>query len=200
LPERQAASLFMSFSSTSNAGTLFPKRPGGVCAPTEPSALLVRFSGFLPPSGQALDLACGNGRNTLYLARQGLAATGIDRSRDALEAGRKAAARSNLKASFVQADLTRFSLPPGVFSVVICFKYRDRDWYASIRAALRPGGLLIFETYTLEHRKYDHKPLDPAHLLERHELLRAFGDWEIIFYREVWIGRGTASLVARKPF
>jgi tellurite methyltransferase len=135
----------------------------------------------------------------LYLARQGLTATGIDRSRDALESGREAATRANLKASFVQADLTRFALPRGAFSVVICFKYRDRIWYPSIRAALRPGGLLIFETYTLEHRKYGHKPLDPAHLLERHELLQAFGDWEIIFYREVWIGRGAASLVARKP-
>jgi SAM-dependent methyltransferase len=160
----------------------------------------VRFSGFLPHTGQALDLACGNGRDTVYLARQGLAATGIDRSRDSLQEAREAAARANLKTSFVEADLTRFTLPPGAFSVIVCFKYRDPDWYPSVRAALRPGGLLIFETYTLEHRQYGHKPLDPAHLLERHELLRAFGDWEIIFYREVWMGRGTASLVARKQF
>lgn len=187
-------------SSFPNAGSVSPKRPSSRCAPTEPSSLLVRFSRFLPPSGQALDLACGNGRNTLYLARQGLTATGIDRSGAALKAGREAAAHANLKVSFVQADLTRFALPPGVFSVIICFKYRDPDWYPSIRAALRPGGLLIIETYTLEHRKYGHKPLDPAHLLERHELLQAFTDWEVIFYREVWVGRGTASLVARKPF
>jgi tellurite methyltransferase len=159
----------------------------------------VRFSDFLPREGLALDLACGYGRNTLYLARQGLAATGIDRSREALESGRKAAARSKLKASFVQADLTQFALPANAFSVLICFKYRNREFYPSLRAALRPGGLLIYETYTHEHASYGLKPLNPEHLLERNELFRAFSDWEIIFYREVWMGRGTASLVARKP-
>ncbi len=159
----------------------------------------MRFSACLPPAGLALDLACGYGRNTLYLARQGLIATGIDRSRESLDAGREAAVRANLKASFVRADLTRIALPANAFSVVICFKYRDACWYPSIRAALRPGGLLVFETYTLEHPKFGRKPLDPAHLLGRHELLQAFVDWEIIFYREVWMRCGTASLVARKP-
>jgi hypothetical protein len=82
---------------------------------------------------------------------------------------------------------------------VICFKYRDPDLYPSIRASLHPGGLLIYETYTHEHRQFGRKPLDPAHLLERNELLEVFGDWEIIYYQEVWAGRGAASLVARKP-
>ena len=186
-------------SSIPNAGAVSQEGQSGQCARVEPSALLVRFSDFLPPAGLALDLACGYGRNTLYLARHGLAATGMDQSRESLEAGREAAVRANLKASFVQADLTRCALRANAFSVVICFRYRDPRWYPSIRAALRPGGLLVFETYTLEHRKYGHKPLDPAHLLGRHELLQTFGDWEIIFYHEVWMRRGTASLVARKP-
>ena len=159
----------------------------------------MRFSCFLPQSGLALDLACGYGRNTLYLARQGLVAIGIDRSMDGLISGREDAARANLKASFVQADLTMFAFPPNAFSVVVCFKYRDRNWYPSIRSALRPGGLLVYETYSIDHLKFGHKPLDPAHLLERNELLQAFGDWEILYYREVWKGRGIASLVARKP-
>jgi tellurite methyltransferase len=186
-------------SSIPTTGAVSQRGQGGKCARVGPSALLVRFSDFLPPAGRALDLACGYGRNTLYLARQGLAATGIDWSRESLEAGREAAVRANLKVSFVQADLTRFALPANAFSVVICFNYRDGCWYPSIRAALRPGGLLVFETYTFEHRKFGHKPLDPTHLLGRHELLQAFGDWEIIFYREAWTRRGTASLVARKP-
>jgi tellurite methyltransferase len=182
-----------------NSGTVYPKGEGVRCAPTEPSSLLVRFAGFLPHSGLGLDLACGYGRNTLYLARQGLNVIGIDRSMDGLRAGREDAARQNLQVSFLQADLTRFTLPTNAFSAVICFKYRDRDWYPLIRAALRPCGLLLFETYTFEHLNFGHKPLDPAHLLVRNELLQAFGDWEILFYHEVWRGRGTASLVARKP-
>ncbi len=167
--------------------------------PAKAAVLLERFSGLLPHSGRALDVACGYGQNTLYLARKGLSATGIDRSMEALAAGREAAVRANLNASFVQADLTRFALPHSTYSVVICFKYHDCALYPSIRAALRPGGLLIYETYTFEHRKFGLKPRNAAHFLERNELLNAFGDWEIIFYHEAWIGRGVASLVARKP-
>ena len=159
----------------------------------------MRFSDCLPQAGAALDIACGRGRNTVYLARQGLSAIGVDQSSEVLRAGKEAAAKANLKVSFVQADLTRFGLPAHAFSVIICFKYRNPEFYPSIRAALRPGGLLIYETYTCEHALSGLKPRNPEHLLERSELYRAFGDWETLFYREVWIGRGTASLVARKP-
>jgi tellurite methyltransferase len=182
------------------AGTVSPEGQGRKCVPAQSSSLLGRFSAFLPQSGLALDLACGNGRNTLYLARRGLSAIGVDRSWEALAAGREAAVLSNLPVAYVQADLARFDLPSDEFSVVICFKYRDRNLYPPIRACLRAGGLFICETYTYEHARYGLKPQNPAHLLERNELLQAFGDWEIIFYREVWIGRGIASLVARKPF
>ncbi|HUX09365.1 MAG TPA: class I SAM-dependent methyltransferase [Terriglobia bacterium] len=177
-----------------------PEGQSGKGVPSQPSTLLERFSDFLPHSGLALDVACGNGRNALFLARRGLSVVGIDRSWKAVAAGREDALRSNLKVSFVQADLTRFALPENSFSVVICFKYRDPRLYPSLQAALRPGGLLIYETYTREHAISGLKPQNPAHLLERSELLQAFGNWEIIFYREVWRERGTASLVARKPF
>jgi tellurite methyltransferase len=186
--------------SSPKPGTISQNERGNSCASAQPSSLLVQFGKLLPHSGLALDIACGYGQNTLYLARHGLTPTGIDLRLDALAAGREAAARANLCVSFVQADLTRFSLPRDAFSVVICFKYRDPQLYPTLRAALQPGGLLIYETYTIEHLKFGRKPLNPAHLLAKNELRHAFGDWEVIFYREVWAGRGLASLVARKPF
>ena len=186
-------------SSFPTSGTVSQKEPSDACAAARPGALLVRFGELLPHSGLALDVACGYGQNTLYMAQHGLTSTGFDLSMKALAAGREAAIQSNLKVSFVQVDLTRFSLPHNAFSVVICFKYRDPQLYPTLRAALRPGGLLVYETYTVEHLKYGRKPLRSAHLLARNELLHAFRDWEIIFYREVWTGRGVASLVARKP-
>ena len=187
-------------SSFPKPGTVSQNNSSDTCVAEQPSPLLVRFGQLLPHSGLALDIACGSGQNTLYLARQGLTSTGFDLSMEALAAGREAAARANLCVTFVQADLTRFSLPRNAFSVVICFKYRDPQLYPTLRAALRPGGLLIYETYTIEHLKFGRKPLNPAHLLAKNELRHAFGDWEVIFYREVWAGRGLASLVARKPF
>jgi tellurite methyltransferase len=186
--------------SSPKPGTVSQNELGNSCASTQPSALLVRFGKLLPRNGLALDIACGYGQNTLYLARHGLTPTGIDLRLEALATGREAAGRANLRVSFVQADLTRFSLPHNAFSVVICFKYRNPQLYPTLRAALRPGGLLVYETYTIEHLKFGRKPLNPAHLLGRDELRHAFSDWEIIFYREVWAGRGLASLVARKPF
>lgn len=177
-----------------------PEGQKGECVPDEPSALLRRFCTFLPQSGLALDVACGSGRNARFLARQGLTVIGIDRSRKALSAGREVSPDSSLKIAYVQADLTRFAIPANTFSVVICFKYRDPALYHSLRAALRPRGMLIYETYTRKHLQYGPRPCNPAHLLERNELLHAFGDWEVIFYRETWIERGVASMVARKPF
>jgi SAM-dependent methyltransferase len=160
---------------------------------------LVRFSDFLPHSGLALNLAFGNGRNSLFMAREGLAAFGVDRSRALLEAGREAVARANLHASFVEADLRRFGFPANALSVVVCFKSRNPELYPSIRAALRLCEVLIYETYTCQHALSGLKLLNPEHLLELSELDRAFYDWEIIFYREVSVVHGTASLAARKP-
>lgn len=168
--------------------------------PKEPSTLLKCFCSVLPRSGLALDVACGCGQNARFLATRGLQTVGIDLSWKALAAGRELISGSSAKIDYVQADLTSFTLPSNAFSVVICFKYRDPNLYSSLRAALRPGGLLIYETYTCEHLHYGLRPQNPAHLLGRQELLRAFGDWEIIFYREIWTGRGVSSLVARKPF
>lgn len=187
-------------SSSPKLGTVSLGGQEGKCLPSQPSELLQCFSHLLPGTGLALDLACGNGRNTLFLARKGLTAIGVDRSRKSLAAGREAALHKNVKIELLQADLTALDLPHDLFSVLICFKYRDPNWYPSLRAALRPGGLFICETYTCEHVRYGLSPRNPAHLLERNELLQAFGRWEIIFYREVCVGRGVASLVARKPF
>jgi len=194
-----AAGALLPMFPTSKTSVVPSKKRGGPCNSTHPNMLLMRFSGMLPRAGMALDLACGNGQDTVFLSSRGLTAIGIDRSGQALAAARRVALTSDLKACFVQADLASFHIPNGKFVVVVCFRYRDPNLYPSIRSALKPGGLLIYETYTREHLHFGFKPQNPDHLLERNELLRAFGDWEIVFYQETWTGRGMASLVARKP-
>lgn len=168
-------------------------------APTEPSALLLQFSALLPPGGLALDLACGAGRNSLFLAERGLRVVGVDSSEQALEQGRELARRRGLRIAWVRADLERFSLPPANLDVIVCFYYRDPALFAPMRDWLRRGGLLLYETFTREQLRFDHGPRNPAHLLEPGELLGAFGDWDLIFYRETSTESGVATLVARKP-
>lgn len=168
-------------------------------ASTEPSEILVEFADLLPGSGRALDLACGSGRNTVFLAQRNLQAVGIDRSRAALAQGRELARQKKVYVEWIQADLETFALPPAAFDVIACTFYRDPKLYSSIRESLCPGGLLYYETFSLEQLRFDTGPRNPAHLLLAAELLGAFGDWGVLFYRETWIAHGIATLVARKP-
>jgi tellurite methyltransferase len=175
------------------------ERYGEKPAGSEPGDLLVGFSALLPSGGRALDLACGGGRNALYLAQCGLRVVGVERSWKALEQGRELAHQKNLPVDWVQADLENFAIPRAAFDVVVCFYYRDPGLYAKIRQALRSGGLLFYETFTRDQLRLASGPRHPAHLLGPGELLEAFGDWDVIFYRETWIECGAAALVARKP-
>jgi len=165
---------------------------------TAPSELLLRFSNFLPRQGRALDLACGAGRNSVYLADRGLRVVGVERSWAALEKGRELARERRCAVQWNQADLERFWFPPQTFDIIACFYYRDPAIYPWLSAALRPGGLLFYETFTWEQFGSPGRPRNPAHLLRPGELLQAIGDWEVLFYRETWGDRAVAALVARK--
>ncbi len=172
------------------------RKSGGQAAPAD---LLTAFAGLLPNGGRALDLACGSGRNTLWLAGRGFDVVGIDLSAEALRQGRELSSRNGLRVNWVQADVETAPLTPGEFDVILSFYFRSPALYPRIRAALRPGGWLFYETYTLEQLRHDSGPRNPDHLLRPGELLRVFADWRVVFYRETATERGIASLVAQKP-
>jgi SAM-dependent methyltransferase len=155
---------------------------------------------FFPARARVLDLACGAGRNSLFLASRGHRVVAIDRSLEGLCQGRELARREGVHVSWVAADLETCPLPPLIFDVILCFYYRDPNWYPRLRSSLRPEGLILCETYTREQLKVGEGPRNPAHLLEPGELLAAFGDWPVLYYREGRVGkRALAQLVARKP-
>jgi SAM-dependent methyltransferase len=124
---------------------------------------------------------------------------GVDRSRAALMQGRELARKTGTSVDWVQADLEKFSPPPLTFDVVVCTYYRDRKLYPLIRDILKPNGLLVYQTFSREQLQFGTGPANPDHLLEPAELFKAFEDWKILYYRESWIGRGIATLIARKP-
>lgn len=166
----------------------------------QPRPFLVENAAYLPSTGLALDVAMGLGGNAAFLLERGLRVVGIDISRVAL---RQAKARlPGLMA--VLADLTCFPLPERTFDVILNFYYLQRDLWPQYRRALRPGGVLFFETLTQEMRSI-HPEIDPLYLLYPGELRQAFADWEILAYREGWEEdcggrrRAVASLVARLP-
>jgi SAM-dependent methyltransferase len=92
-----------------------------------------------------------------------------------------------------------FVLPAGGYDIIICFNYLHRPLIAQIREALKPGGLVIYETYIVDQARWG-KPRNPAHLLQHNELLEMFRGFRVLRYREGIIeeSKAMASLVAQK--
>lgn len=143
----------------------------------DPSRLLVDFS-YMLPKGRALDIACGEGRNAIYLARQGYRVDAVDISEVAIKNARTAG--KGLDINFIVADLENFSIPEDIYDLIINFYYLQRSLIPEIRKGLKKGGLVVFETYTIEHQEIR----NPEFLLKPNELLRLFNDLHIVYYRE----------------
>ena len=160
----------------------------------------------LPPPGLALDVAMGLGGSAGWLADRGWRAAGFDISDVAL---RRARARWPALLAAV-ADLQRLPLPLApapAFDLILDFYYLDRALWPTFRRALRPGGLLLMETFVQPASgpptggpPRGAPAINPAYVLVPGELRAAFADWEILDYQESKRdGRWVAGLAARKP-
>ena len=152
-------------------------------APARASEYLVRFSGALLDAaglGPVLDLACGDGRNGLYLAALGAGVLLVDISEEALPNIRELP-RSD-RVSFLRLDLEApepLPFEPGSCGAVLVFRYLHRPLIQPLRDCLAPGGMFVYETF-LQGQEAFGKPRNPVHLLSPGELAAWFGDWEIL--------------------
>jgi tellurite methyltransferase len=160
------------------------------------------FSEFILPTfphgGNALDLAGGAGRHSIWLAKRGWEVTLIDVSEVGIEQARQNAGSSLRHIQFVVDDLTRFKASQTQFDVAMAFFYLERAIFREIVEALRPGGLLIYKTHTTAKAQRSGGPGSAAYLLEPGELPRLADGLRILYYREDVAGKATAELVARK--
>jgi len=158
-------------------------------------------AGVLP--GPVLDLACGTGRNSIYLAQKGLRVTCCDISPENLEEVKKRAESHQVEIELWQVDLEREGmnpLPGDSYGAILVFRYLHRPLMECIKKALRNGGVLIYETFTREQRQFG-KPHNPNFLLDPGELRHTFADWEVIHYFEGTKEnptRAVAQIVCRK--
>jgi tellurite methyltransferase len=153
----------------------------------------VLLSGSWPiPRGRVLDIATGKGRNAIFLAEQGFDVVAIDVSPVALDEARKRAAQKSLSISWQQADLEQIELPKMTYDLIVNFNYLQRSLIPQIKAALRPGGQAIFETYLIGQEAIGH-PKNPAYLLGHNELLEQFRDFRVLWYREGKFSEGEAT-------
>ena len=156
----------------------------------------------LARQGRALDLASGLGDQALYLAYQGWQVEAIDISEVGLARARQRERRAGLRVAWIVADLTTFVLPSDRYDLITCFYYLQREGLAEqIGRALRPGGILIFETFTHDQLAMpDSHIKNPEHTLQPGELLRLFPGLRVRRYRDELVdGRAVAGLVAEKP-
>jgi SAM-dependent methyltransferase len=149
------------------------------------------------PGGRALDLAMGRGRHALPLARAGFRTFGVDKLYDAVRDAMRSAAGEGLRVHGWCADLTRSPLPIGRFDLVLVTRYLQRDLFTAIRDSVAPGGVVIYETFTVAQRALGKGPTSPDHLLEPGELRQRFAGFEILWDEETLAPEAVARIAAR---
>jgi tellurite methyltransferase len=154
--------------------------------------------------GRALDVACGAGRNAVFLAERGWKVLGFDRSVEGLRILSRRGAERDLPIVPVLADAAEFAVRPGSVDLVVNTHFLLREAFPLLRSALRPGGLLVFETFSVVELEELGGDIRRAFAVERGELLRAFAGFQVLLHEEGVFereegDRGLARFVGRKP-
>lgn len=146
--------------------------------PVEPSEIVVKY---VKPTGtkKALDIACGIGRNTHYLADIGYEVDAVDLSDYAL-----AQINASDRIHIVEFDLTDYTINHNAYDLIININFLERKLFPSMLQGLKDDGILIFETFITAHDEGYHNPSNPDFLLQPQELLNVFLPLEVLLYDE----------------
>jgi tellurite methyltransferase len=165
-----------------------------------PTPLVVASASKLVP-GRALDLACGAGRNALWLAEHGWEVTAVDGAHAAVEILKTRAAERGVKIKTVIADLEKgeFEIEPARWDLVAMCYYLQRNLFGPAQSGVAPGGILISIVHMSEPGEED-----GPHRLRPGQLEQYFAGWEILHRREGKANdsahrRAVAEIVARRP-
>ncbi|GJQ58879.1 MAG: methyltransferase domain-containing protein [Candidatus Scalindua sp. AMX11] len=153
--------------------------------------------------GKALVLAMGEGRNALFLARNGFDVDGCDVSDVAVKKCKVLAQENNIKINAFVADLEEYEIATNQYDLITCIYYTQRDLIPQIKAGLKKGGMVLIETYSIDQLNYGDNapgPKNPEYLLKHNELLDLFRDFHILSYREGEVApqKTVASIIAQK--
>ncbi|MBT6158175.1 MAG: methyltransferase domain-containing protein [Planctomycetaceae bacterium] len=165
-------------------------KPSSMVQPDEWLVEAVRLIGEesdgLQSSTRTLDLACGRGHNAIWLAQQGCRCDAVDISANGLELARRCATANKVEVGWIEADLDDWTPSRGEYDLVAVFRFLDRETVPPIvRAALRPGGWLIYETFAAAQlERPDSHITNPRFTLSPSELLNLFPDFDVVTNRE----------------
>jgi SAM-dependent methyltransferase len=165
-----------------------------------PSDWLLAHIDALDRTRQVLDVACGRGRHALELAARGFRVHAIDANPDAVAALARTAASASLPVTTGVVDLEgdHVDLGGADYGTVLVFNYLHRPLMSHLRDALAPGGILLYETFTIGQAQRGH-PRNPLFLLQAGELPALVAPLRVIDAREGdFNGKLIASVVAVK--
>jgi tellurite methyltransferase len=165
-----------------------------------PAPLVMNIAARMPP-GRALDLACGAGRNALWLAEQGWSVTAVDGSATAIAMLREEAARRGLAIETAVADLAKreYTVEPDRWDLIVMSYYLQRDLFEPAKRGVRPGGVVIAIVHLIEPG-HENSPFR----VQPGELRTYFEGWEILdsyegHPREITHRYQVAEIAARRP-
>ena len=147
-------------------------------------------------------MAMGTGENAVYLAKKGFDVEGVDISseavRSALEQAREAGVTLKARVADLESD---YHIEKSAYDVIICFNYLQRSFFTQIKGGLRVGGIVVYETFTVDQAQFG-EPKNPDYLLKYNELLELFRDFRCLYYREgiVEERKALASIIAKKVY
>ena len=163
-----------------------PAMPSALQSPSwsdAPSSWICRFAASLAPGASVLDVACGTGRHMAWLAARGCRVTGVDRDASVL-------AQAAHHGSVVQVDLedgSPWPLTGQVYDAVLVTHYLWRPLFPHLLASVRPGGMLLYETFAAGHGRIG-RPARPEFLLRPGELLQMLAGeaqhWRVLAYED----------------
>ncbi len=165
-----------------------------------PSDWLVENVDLLPCSGLVLDLACGTGRHALLLAGAGFRVHAVDADEGTIRALQAAAARlgMELRAEVLDLEVAGVELPPRAYDAILGFHYLHRPLFPLLVRALRPGGVMLYETFTSDQAERAEGPSNPDFLLQPGELERLVQPLKVLRRREgEFYGRMISAVAAR---
>jgi len=170
----------------------------------EPDPFLVAaYEEFLSAAspGLALDVAGGVGRHSIWLAQRGwrvklvdISETGVKQAEEnAKQTGTAPSIATEVRDLNSEQDIGREQ-----YYLIVVFFFLQRQLFPALSAAIKPGGHLIYKTYTTEQQRFAGGPSHPMFLLKTNELLHAFPSLCVLHYHETISQKGVAELVARK--
>ena len=159
-----------------------------------PSEWVRRFAPLIAKGGKVVDVACGKGRHLRLLRGLGFAVVGVDRDVQALDAVR---GLDGIELVAQDIESRPWPFAPGTFDGVVVTNYLWRPLLPALIAALREGGLLIYETFALGNERFG-RPANPDFLLRRNELLEwAMPQLQVVAFEQGVVSRPMPAVVQR---